>query len=199
MILDGAQLATLRRLRANRDAWKNAKVDAAQRAKAIVADEISGYQTAMDLEIRHAVEAGIPKIRIREEGMGTKDSRTLEESLARTEALARAQVDRLESDPLAFRYSLTEQGDLKVTLDGDELAAALFAQDWATLETDDHAFFAVESRKDGSRYLQAVTPDFLPEFGKRHPVVAWLLQSKHEAEALAWLEESSSNPKRRSA
>lgn len=187
MILDEKQRAILTRIRAKRDAWKNAKVDAEQRAKAIVAEELSKYRLAMDLEVRQAVDAGIPKSRIREEGMGTKDSRTLEESLARTEAFAQAETERVERDPLAFRYSLTEQGDLRVTLDGDELAAALEAQDWATLETDDYALFAVESRADGSRYLRTLTPDFLPEFGRRHPVVAWLLEPRHEAEALSWL------------
>lgn len=194
MKIDPAREAILQRVRVAKAALVNAKRDAHIRARLIVEDEVASYTASLEHEVRQAFEAGIPKRRIRLEGLGTSDAKTLDDMLRHTKAAYEALAANLAADPLCERYSLdSDARELRVTLDGADLTAALYECDYPT---DDPAFVAkhelasatlkVNTREDGSLYLTSVTELWIPELANSHPVVAWAQQPANEAEALAW-------------
>lgn len=82
-------------------AWRNAKSEAASRAQILAAEEIDAYASVRDREVRLALEAGVPKLRIGQYGLGTKSPSAVSESLARTERLALVQKELSEAGHLA--------------------------------------------------------------------------------------------------
>lgn len=186
----------LRNIHTADQAWRKAKVSADERAKAIAAEEIRSYLSAVDHEVRLAKEAGVPAVRIRVDGLGSQSPLKLRESLARTEKSSVGLAEKLSADPLAERYS-REGSDLVITLDGEALKDAAYEEDWSFAAAKeagvDTARFKIETRGDGSHYLAVRFHDVLPknvpflqEFGKVHPVIAWAQVPANEAEALAW-------------
>ena len=83
----------VRRVKTANTAWRIAKADAAARARVIAEQEVEAYRNVMDLEVRQAFEAGVPKAQIRTFGLGTTNTAVLIESLARTADLARIQKE----------------------------------------------------------------------------------------------------------
>lgn len=188
--LNPAQEMHLRNVKSAAVAYKNAKVGAIARAKIAADEEVENYRARMDYEVRLAFDAGVPKKQIREIGLGTSAPITLVESLSRTVTVG-GSVGVKETDPHASRYSWERvRGSLTVTLDGAELDAAADAQDWTAPDAIaagvDRAEFTVNIRADRSRYVSALTDDYLPEHERRHPVVAWAQAPENEAEMLAW-------------
>lgn len=189
----------LERVRTVRASLREAKSFAEVRARAIALEEIAGHQAALDHEVRLAFNAGIAKLVIRRDGLGTQDSKTLEDILRRTAGAAAALAGKLESDPLANRYEW-DGNNLTATLSGLELEDALTEHDWnetvfaAQRLGIDKARFEV-NEADGRKWLtvreDAAMPDnraFLADHGNRHPVIAWMREPNHEAEALEWFE-----------
>jgi hypothetical protein len=171
-------------------AWRNAKRDAHARAKIIAAEEVASYLAARDHEIRQAVDAGVPKGRLRtKEILGSLDPKNLEDSLARTAAAANVLAGQLESDPLAGKFSFDVATNiLTIKLVGQELEGALWQQDIeTTVVGDDRAEFSLCTREDGSKYLSLVTELWIPDRSVQHPTAAWGIT--HEKDTLAWLAE----------
>ena len=83
----------VRRVKTANTAWRSAKVDSAARARVIAEREVESYRNAMDLEVRQAFEAGVPKAQILSYGLATTNNATINESLARTADLARIQKE----------------------------------------------------------------------------------------------------------
>jgi hypothetical protein len=191
--LDAKQDAILNRIRAKNRAWRNAKADAIPRGKALVEAEIADYLFDLDLEVRQGLEAGIPKSRLYQDGLGTKSSSALEESLERTATIARTLAAQGDDDPGDGRYRWDSSGLLAVTLDGPELDAACAALGWSPEVASrlglDSAQFSVGTRAyDGvTRFLDPQVADWLPEHGNRHPIVAWAQIDAHESEAIDWV------------
>ena len=182
--INATQAMHIANVKTARAALRNAKAYSEARAKEIVATEMGAYQAALDHEVRLAFSAGVPKAQIRRDGLGTTDSKTLEDILKRTEGAAAALAGKLETDPLAHRYAVTGPGVLTVTLAGQMLAEAGERVDCVGSEIPSTADFQVLERDDGSPYLKTITPGHDAEFNA-HPIVAW--GRAHEAEALAWL------------
>ena len=182
--INATQAMHIANVRTARTALRNAKAYSEARAKEIVVEEIGGYQAALDHEVRLAFTAGVPKAQIRRDGLGTTDSKTLEDILKRTEGAAAALAGKLETDPLAHRYAFTAPDVLTVTLAGQTLGEAGERVDHVG-EIPTSAEFQVLERDDGSLYLKTITPAHDADFNK-HPIVTW--GREHEAEALAWYE-----------
>lgn len=179
---------------ANR-AWRDARRDADMRAKLIAADEVSGYQAAMDNQIRVAYDSGISKLRLHTEGLFSKDSKGLEQSLKRTAPAAAALADKLISDPYAGRYKWdTVMQRIVVTLTDQAFADALKAQDYTMTPAAaervglNTALFEVRTRADGSQFIAPETERWLPEYLNAHPTVSWGDRAANDAEMFAWYE-----------
>jgi hypothetical protein len=191
--LDAKQDAILNRIRAKNRAWRNAKADAIPRGKALVEAEIADYLLELDLELRQGLEAGIPKSRLYQDGLGTKSSSALEESLERTATIARTLAAQGDDDLGDGRYRWGSSGLLAVTLDGLEFDAACAALGWSADVASrlglDSAQFRVGTRAyDGvTRFLDPQVADWLPEHGNRHPIVTWAQTDAHESEAIDWV------------
>jgi hypothetical protein len=89
MLLSPIQSERLSAVKRTNRAWRNAKRDANERAKIIAAREIADYQIAMDIQVRRALNAGVPKAQIGSTGLGTSSPKTVADSLERTAGLAR--------------------------------------------------------------------------------------------------------------
>lgn len=209
VLLNHTQQMHVRNVRAANKAWRVAKTEALARAKKLAAEEIAAYQHQMDLEVRLAFEAGVPKSQIGKEGMLTSAPKTVLDSLARTAGLATATAAPLQTrqtDPLADRYQATTPADptqpqtLTVTLDADTLEAAMIAVrvDHSARAAVARDFggptkFAVDRDDFGGRRftpepIEGVDPSgFIFALGERHPVWAWMQQSENRAEAAAWM------------
>lgn len=186
MKLTPTQEMHLRNVKRANDQWRNAKHDAAERARIIAAQEVESFRSAMDHQIRLAFDSGVPKSQLRVLGMGTTSPLPLDDSLARTAASHKALAAELETDALAHRYSFDIDTEiLTVTLDGQTLQDA---RTNARNETGEpSAEFNVSERPDGSRYLNNITQFAAAPTWDQHPVVSWIRDgSEHQAEALAW-------------
>ena len=95
MNLSPVQKAHLQNVSVADRAWREAKTSARLRARFLADEEVASYLAARDHEVRLAFEAGVPKIRLRLEGLGTSSPETLDGSLARTEAAHRTLVGKL--------------------------------------------------------------------------------------------------------
>jgi hypothetical protein len=148
--------------------------------------EISAHQYEVDRLVRVAVEAGVPKRQVGILGLGTSDYKTLKESLNRTEGVVT--ITHAETDPLAVRYSLTEDGDLRVTLNDEELKKAMYDVNYDEKmggPAPTFADFTTEDTDRGTR-LKAISPTETNNW-ERNPAVYWTYE--REAEALAWYAE----------
>jgi hypothetical protein len=185
--LNPTQTLHVERVRIVRSSLREAKTYSESRARELVTKELAGHQTALDHEVRLAFDAGVPKLQLRRDGLGTMDSKTLEDILKRTEGAAVALAGRLESDPLAHRYSL-DGTVLTVTLADLDLERATKGRTWIG-KMPDSARFQIVTRADGSQFIgpfeeQAQNDaDYNP-----HPIVSWLNKRENEAEAWAWVE-----------
>jgi hypothetical protein len=193
VILDTKKQMHLNNVRKANKAYREAKIGARALVKKRVEEELATYRSAMDMEVRLAVEAGVPKSVIAQEGMLTTNVRDVYTSLERTQHAHDALAEELERDPLAGRYEIDYDGSLVVTLTGQtfqEAAEAYADHEWSqtAAEADgvNSARFAIAERVDGSTYLDAITPISI-ERGGLHPVVMWMSQAQNEAEALGWL------------
>lgn len=182
--LNPTQKMHVDRVRTVRASLRDAKAYSEARAKTLVSEELAGHQAALDHEVRLAFDAGVPKLQIRRDGLGTTDSKTLEDILKRTEGAAAALAGKLEADPLHERYTL--DGDvLTITLAGQELDAAHEAvSHYASTPTAD---FEVAKRQDGSRYITNITPLAEAPTWDEHAVVVWARNPANEREALNWV------------
>ena len=106
MKLTDKQTIHLRRVKTANDGWRKAKMDAAAHARLIAEREVETYRNAMDLEVRQAFDAGVPKAQIRTLGMATTNNEVINDSLARTEGLVRIQKEFAE----AMRISAWKEG-----------------------------------------------------------------------------------------
>lgn len=195
MNLNTAQQVHMKKVRAANDTFRDGKRDAAARAKIVAAEEVQSYQARLDQELRLAFDAGIPKLRLYQDGLRTKSSKGLEDSLARTAPAANALADKLERDPLANRYRWDAAAErIVVTLTDQAFADALKAQDYtltpaaaekAGLNT---ALFEVRTRADGSQFIAPETERWLPEYLNAHPTVSWGDRPANDAEMFAWYE-----------
>ena len=83
--INATQAMHIANVKTARAALRTAKAYSEARAKEIVATEMRAYQAALDHEVRLAFTAGVPKAQLRRDGLGTTDSKTLEDILKRTE------------------------------------------------------------------------------------------------------------------
>lgn len=196
MNLTPKQELHLRHVKAANTAYREAKRDAMTRARILAAQEVADYQLAMDREVRLAMEAGVPNNQIYRSGLGTSNSNTFHESLARTASAQNGPLARRDADPLTGRYLYDETaGQLTVTLTGEAFDSAARELDWdaaqAIAEGLNSAVFDVSAGQLSPTATGLLLPnnaDWLPEFGNRHPVIVWMSVPLHAAEALAWLE-----------
>jgi hypothetical protein len=104
--LNAQQAIHLKRVRTADEAWRHASRDALARAKLLAEEEVASFLAARDHEIRLAFESGVPKKRLYQEGLLTTSSKTLEESLRRTEAMAEQQRHAAEANaPERYRWT----------------------------------------------------------------------------------------------
>lgn len=198
MILDEKQRMHIRNVRTATLAYQKSKAEALARAKTSALAEVNSYRSAMDHEVRQAFAAGVPKLQIRRDGMGTTDSRTLEESLARSVATAQLAAE-LERDPLAHKFRLGERPrTVVVTLSGEQLAGAI--DKWcdehdrivlSALTAPEYAEATIEvaKRPDGSTHLSAVTPNAIKPSYTKHPAVYWVGEAANQRAVLDWYAE----------
>jgi hypothetical protein len=185
----------LRNIKASDGAWRTAKRDAMVRAQIVAAQEDAQYLFARDREVRLGVDAGIPKLQIRRVGLGTSDSRTLEDSLHRTAGLASTlEVSEVATDPRWEPYGYVQETDtLSVHLDAERLSGAFSAMEVVLPPGDaverlslSRALFSINTRDDGSRYIASLTERWIPQLMAEHPVVNWM--DSHEAEAFEYVD-----------
>lgn len=171
-------------------AWRSAKLNANARGRELARKEVAAYLAARDHEVRLALDAGVPKLQIRRDGLSTDSGATLKESLERTETAARMLVG-VVSDPMASRYALDTKGVLTITLDGAALDQAAEEQDSTANDVANaganEAAFLVNTRADHTRYIEPVTSNWFAALSLLHPVVAWAAVPANEAEALDWV------------
>lgn len=182
----------LERIRVARKAQLDARRFLEAEIRAALKERLRSYDAAVDHEVRLGFEAGISKLAIRTEGLGTKDAKTLDDMLERTAGMAKELAGKLADDALSGRYSMNEPEQITVTMTEAELVGQLALLDFPltpaqTIANGLHrATFDVVSRSDKSRYLSAVSPDWLEEYQNAHPVVTWMSAPDREAEALEW-------------
>lgn len=124
MNLSTIQRAHFARVRTTRDALREAKLHAKERARAIVEEEVLVYRAALDHEIRLAFNAGVPKMQIGR-AMGTTDLATVRASLQRTSGLA--STTEAESIPDRFAWANDERTEILVTMYGEDWDAWITA------------------------------------------------------------------------
>ena len=191
MKLTPKQTMHLDNVAASDNAYRAAKRGVMARARIVAQEELSGYLAALDLQVRYALDAGVPKTRLYQEGLHTRAPATLRESLARTSQQAEAPRAIAEVDPLAERYSFDAMDNLiTVQLTGETLERAAFEQDLTVAQVLEHgldtADASVMRRDDGSLWLKPFTALWLDKLETSHPAVAWLMEEKNETEALNW-------------
>jgi hypothetical protein len=154
-----------------------------------LARRISKEQMALDLSIRLAFEAGASKAAIGR-AMGTTDPGAPRRSLDRTEALSSSLAE--PSCPSDERFKLLDDSKILVTLSGTPLEQACEAEGWTVGEAKslslDSMVVKFLTGQQGNNYIGFDTSqDWMPDYGRRHPVAAWVGRSG-EAEILAWKE-----------
>jgi hypothetical protein len=168
--------------------WRTAKVEMAAIARRYAEEQIAHISYERDRAIRLAIEAGVPKRKLtqRDQGLHTTDPGAVTTSLARTQGVA-VVIAAEETDPLARTYSITEDGNLRVTLNAEQMTEAkhLAHFDDKQAAAPEYADFTTILNR-GVTQLEAVSPTVLDNY-ERNPITTWAF--KHEAEALAWYAE----------
>lgn len=169
-------------------AWRKAKADVAEIARKYAEDQIANFSYERDRAVRLAIEAGVPKRQLhsRHQGLHTTAPQAVYDSLARTEGVTAQSIQAEESDPLADLYSITDDGNLRVTLDAERMEEAKRLARWeGGAEIPEYADFTTILNR-GVTQLDAISPTTLENY-ERNPIVSWAFA--HEAEALVWLAE----------
>lgn len=170
--------------------WRTAKVEMAAIARRYAEEKMGHISYERDRAVRQAVDAGVPKRALtqRHQGLHTTDPGTLNKALERTEAVALT-IANEETDPLARIYSITDKGNLRVTLSDEQMeeAKTLARFDESLASAPEYADFTTILNK-GVTQLDPISPRVLENF-ERNPIVSWTFA--HEAEALAWYTENS--------
>ena len=204
MILTDAQQDILADLIFANETFKPAMQEAARAGKALTAELTAVENFKRDRLIRACVEAGIPKRQVGISGLGSSSPSAILESLARTSltpvlsptmalvaANARSgQHDPFGPDPERFTPNLADPTQFSVELFDRDLSTACKAAGWAvgdaTANGLNMAVFSVSKAPNGNVFVSAVTTDFMPEHGLRHPVVQWSRIAENAAECLVW-------------
>lgn len=204
MILTVSQQDVLADLIFANTAFKPALKDAVRAGKALTAELTAVENFKRDRLIRACVEAGIPKRQVGISGLGSSSPSTILESLARSAvagavptATVKATVspvsgkhDPFGPDPERFTPSLADAAWFSVELFDRELSVACKAAGWsmedATANGLNSAVFYLSKAPNGNVFVSAVTTDFMPEYGLRHPVVQWSRTAGNATECLAW-------------
>jgi hypothetical protein len=184
VILNPAQESMLTRIRTAKGVERNAERDALDRAREIAEKEVTAYVLATDLEVRQAFEAKIPAARIGS-ALGTKDAKTVTDSLARTAKLHDVrQAEEQAADPtLDPRFSIDPEGILLVALVGDDLLKACEYEDWTV--ADATAAGVTTATFDISReFPRPIEERFVFTHSLKHPIIVWA--NRHEAEMVTW-------------
>lgn len=167
--------------------WRTAKVEMAAIARRYAEEQIGHIAYERDRAVRLAIEAGVPKRKLtqREHGLHTTDPGTVNDILKRTESVAEV-IAAEETDPLARTYSVTADGNLRVTLNAERMEEGKRLARWeGGAEIPEFADFTTRDNR-GVTQLDAISPAVLDNF-ERNPIVSWTFA--HEAEALAWFAE----------
>ncbi len=176
------QDALLAKVHAADEGWRLEKRVAFERHRQLAERDVASSLGIRDAFVRQAFDAGVAKSRIAK-ALSTSAPITVEESLKRTAVSAATVADSL-ADP---RFSIDPDGVLMVTLTGDELAQQCDFEDWTVADAIkagvDHATFKV-----GPYTAVPFEPGYLPDFKRKHPVVAWA--SRHDDEIVAWYAEN---------
>lgn len=191
--LDATQEAHLIAFEGNYRAYLEARktLEAALRAK--LEKELLSLRIKAAESGHRAIAAGVPKGKLGDltrDGMRTKNYGTIDALLSTVELHAEKGG---EATPATARYAIADNV-LTVTLDQPALKDTLVwlgyhehvlvnHPEWGT------ARFTIVTTPDGRTLLDNETPDWMPEVGNRHPVVAWLDDDAHKAEAVAFVTE----------
>lgn len=175
----------------NKELAQRAKLDAVSQAKEryVVAKskleyqlreqlkkELGNLQTQVDITIRYAVDQGCSKASVLR-ALGTKDYRTLYDSLDRTASIT--EVQGTAGLDHVYRFD-PETGQLNVTYDKHGSAAI-----------SGSATFDYRSMKDGTKWFMSRDPLWNEDYTARNDAVA-ALDNKQDGEyydeAVAWVE-----------
>ncbi len=91
--LDANQQAKLRAVAEADDAWRHAKKHALQEAKKIAAEKVAQYLYVRDVAIRDAIDAGVPKVLVGEDGIGNSNPYAIRDALERVGVKEVVEVD----------------------------------------------------------------------------------------------------------
>lgn len=195
------------RTRRAKDALREGKLRANERARLLVKQELAALETALDFEIRAAVEANVPKTQLAKESLYTSSLNAIYDSLKRTEG---THIDpntpghvSANTDPNAGLYALTTEGHLRITPQPQANGGA--AQElWDTLEAfhgTGHytpADYAAEFRVNPKGQLELTNPELhSPAQGRFQPLTEFFFSpgkgAAAEQAAVAWYRENAAH------
>jgi hypothetical protein len=148
--------------------------------RAEVADRTASARAEYERAVVEANRAGVPNAQLAL-AVGTTNPRPIREILNRAASSRRS----IPSN----RYSRGGPDLLHVQLDGDNLANASKATGWTVAEAIAVGVDRATFRVTDVPTLVAVTPSFVVEAGRLHPVISFF-RSSGAAEALTWWVES---------
>lgn len=161
-----------------RQAFVMARTTLEQRLRDQMREELSNLQTQIDIAVRYALDSGESKASILR-AMGTKDFRTLQASLDRTESVA----EIVGADPLGETYSVSD-------VDFDNRILYVNYVNHGEEKYNGIASFDIKELDDGKLLLLARESLWNEDYTKRNDAVA-VLDGKTDGyyydEAVAWL------------
>lgn len=140
-VLTAAQQRAVDKVTALHLDYLDAKPRVMAEAKRRAEEDLSARQLAVDLAVREAIEAGVPKAEFRrpEQGLHTSDNGAVLRSLKRTETLAQAVADATpdedETDAVFRLVGDERPGWFTITPPADELAKIVHDDSPAEWET----------------------------------------------------------------
>tara|TARA_R110000803_G_scaffold78981_1_gene144338 strand:- start:399 stop:923 length:525 start_codon:yes stop_codon:yes gene_type:complete len=152
-----------------------AKTTLEQRLRDDLRKQLANMQSQIDIAVRYAYDGGANKAEILR-SLGTKDYRTVYDSLERTQG-----VERVEGiDPLDSLY----------TYDADGKRVFVSYIDHGPSHVTGEAVFDVRAMDDGTTWFMAAVPLWNEDYSVRNDVVA-VLDGKQDGyyydEAFAWM------------
>lgn len=181
-VLNERQKAALAHVAAADDAYKQAKKYEMAEAKRIATERIQAYRLKLDEAVFEAVEMGVPKTRVGEEGLGTKNPYTVLDAYAR-------QLELIGHAPAAFAEKPRDKfswGHVKIIRDPQSWIAWVLVEGdeiQSTLAEETHPGIGVMA-KQGLRGVisYAVT---------KGTELTWVNDSREKyPELTAWLDEN---------
>lgn len=171
-----AQRAKLDAVAQAKERYVIAKANLEYRLRDQLKKELNNLQTQMDITVRYAVDEGCSKASVLR-ALGTKDYRTLYDSLDRTDSIVEPQGSTgLES---AYKFNL-QTGELNVAYENH-----------GPLRVTGEATFDYRVLDDGTKWFMSRTPLWNEDFTVRNDVVAALdnrQDGDYYDEAVAWVE-----------